>query len=832
MTINFEIDLGHGWFMDSTGRLHRDPNALAPRYQLSSGLHITAKDVEKVAEILKTIQKAMPDKEDPKSVENFKKLGFSNATISFLASVGAIAGTASTVVGIVAAVLVVGAMLVNFTDEESGANKQLEAVKGELEAFSKAIADMLRNTFVVELQAEIAEVIAGVETFVLKFADYKPKADELLKDLDKLRSLERDFVKVVSKALDTLKWGRPYDHSDYPWMWLGNLYWEPEGASAPVPVDIAQGRLRFDHRLAVPFALYSVAAYLMLIKTIAPEYRTTGEYSFTLKALAIQTSTLAANIREQGIARTIFRPEDFVPSSLRSFFGPLFDPPEYVIWHRYSVGAVDLAAYTNAFLRRTPVTVEERENARLGKAAIKRGEIEMLWWPGMNPVEGSLETAWNPPSPLKLLLSRDYPEKSAAEANEVSEGAYTALLITSGYLQLVHQAVVLRDLYTEPNISETVAHTKTSYARNSEGQKSITVTSGPILGLASPITSSARQDTQGFRVRTLLTTQPIGRDNAWKVGYRVVLRSLSLASDGLQVVDPDYADLYRARQVDDVELPTFKRLVVDVDRTRFKGEIVLADRLSDDARGSPTHLLSDGGSGTLKVDTFDWYIPVRWLDFTLRPDGIEKVPLELAATGWTEGAARPVPRTDYTRKIDLGEDIGPGMVGDLAVAWRTAPPDIEGERRNLREESYTVDWSIRWEAERLIVTIEGSPEQRNCLLFLVVEERLKRSGQFLHTVFPVPLNTQMTSVPIEFFEKEKAASERANEALSGAARKHALQGGIEAVRERLDGYLPNEFVLKFGIQELYARYQGVLQQDDQIAPANSPLTEDPGALPS
>jgi len=850
MPVTFEIDLGHGWFIDSSGRLHRSPTSFAPIYKTSSILPFTAKDLENLSTVLKAVGRAMPDKNDPKSVEAFKNFGFSKETINFLASVGAVAGTVNQVVGIVAALVVVAMMVVNFTQEETGANKELQNVKAELESFSKSIADMMKLDFVVQVEDVIPHALDAIQTFTIKFRDYKPKPEELKAELDKLHLLADKVESMASQTTNVAKWVHPYSDSEYPpWQpWLQNLFLYPEGAEAPVLAPtLTQGLLRFDHRLAVPFALYSLAAYLVLIKTIAPEYRTTGQFSPTLKRLAGQTSKLAAAIREFNLARTIYRPEDFFvlldppkffgPPGVYSpgveatwgSFGPLpwantrllnfsggdpgLDPYTYVVYWGYTVGGVDLAAYTNGFLRRPAVTTEEWHSARLGKSAIKRGDVELLWWPGMQP-DSKRRVRVAKHSALDTFFETRDPEESAAEANDASQRDYTQLLISSGYLQLVHQAACLRHLYAEPDSSETVAHVKASYSHQFKAHETIVVTTGPIPLTKVPITSSARRDKQGFRVRNLVTTQPVGRDNGWKVAYRVVLRSID--SD-------DYASVYHTRYVNEVPNsalhvdekeadPTFKTLVVDVNKALIKDEFVLAQRLENDDRGSPATLVSAQGTKKLKVTTFDWYVPVRWLDFTVRPEGTERVARAVAATGWTEESAVPIPATVRSRVISLGEEIlsHSDEMGMFGAEWRTARSEVLGERRNLREETCTVNWSIRWEAERLVVVIEGRPEDRNCVLFLVVEERLKRSEQFLHTVFPVPLNTQITSVPIEFFEEEKAAwkqFEEASRAAFDTVRGLALQGGLAAVRQLLDGYEPREFVLKFGIEELIGRYK-------------------------
>jgi hypothetical protein len=73
-----------------------------------------------------------------------------------------------------------------------------------------------------------------------------------------------------------------------------------------------------------------------------------------------------------------------------------------------------------------------------------------------------------------------------------------------------------------------------------------------------------------------------------------------------------------------------------------------------------------------------------------------------------------------------------------------------------------VTYALEWKADRLHISLDNRPEDRNYIVFLVVEETFSASGTVLHTALPVPMNGQLTYVPQRFFDDEQAAIEKAS----------------------------------------------------------------------
>ncbi len=219
-----------------------------------------------------------------------------------------------------------------------------------------------------------------------------------------------------------------------------------------------------------------------------------------------------------------------------------------------NVGAIDLWRDTDAYLSRIPITDTEVAAATELRAPVRRGQ--ML-------------TAWQPAMMLNLLDPPAFtPEHSAAKANRISQRLYAELLVTSGYAQLVQQVGLLRFLSTEPDRSETVKLGKTIYSSDSQGSQEVKVT-GEEIRFSAPVTSDAHREVQHFRARTLLSTQPRGRQRP--VQYRIWLpkrpapAALAQSSAGARI----RVCLPHTGMSDD-EHKGFARLAVEFDRAMLR----------------------------------------------------------------------------------------------------------------------------------------------------------------------------------------------------------------------------------------------------------------------
>jgi hypothetical protein len=250
---------------------------------------------------------------------------------------------------------------------------------------------------------------------------------------------------------------------------------------------------------------------------------------------AAALEVLAENMRAEGLARTVYITADFQHGAAGGI--PWGIGPEEVIdlsalgfppflkpgSTRFSVGAVDLRVYNNAYF--TP--------------GFSAGSIQL---PGdQYAKQGLLNVRWIPPAKLESYQETiasgqtgyathtryriTNPEECANAANAQAELDYADLLYSSGYLNLVHLVAVLRNEATDPSTSQTV-RAGASLQRKPGASVSVTVKSEPIL-LTGVISSPAQQEAQEYKATVSLTTQPLGRDR--KLHYKVWLRTLSVS---------------------------------------------------------------------------------------------------------------------------------------------------------------------------------------------------------------------------------------------------------------------------------------------------------------
>lgn len=325
MAVEFEVELGKGWYMDSSGRLHREPVPNVAIYKV--GDTFPGFDLSKVSDALGKFASAMPDAKNADSIKKFRDAGMPEGTIKLLAALGTIASAASVVGAVYAAFFAFSYMAGAFKEGPSAAEVAIEQATAELRAFSRSLSEQLRSQFVVDLKANITFALNAAKAFADEMQVYKPDAARIELRLQELRDVERIAALAALKATDVGSWLQEMDRNDYSWTWLMNVHSHPERSAGPVFAYIpSQGNRRFDHRLAMPFGIYATQSYLTVIKGIASEYRTTGQFRDNLRSLAMQTSKMAEVMREQGLGRTLHVPRDFMFRKLGGpSIGPRFD---------------------------------------------------------------------------------------------------------------------------------------------------------------------------------------------------------------------------------------------------------------------------------------------------------------------------------------------------------------------------------------------------------------------------------------------------------------------------------------------------------------------------
>lgn len=809
MDSEFALHLGQGWYVDVDGRFHSEPVTAAATYEQPGGLPFDAKAVK---DAFNDVKGVLPDTDDPKSVAKFRDMGLPEETIKFLGAIGVAAGAAGTAMGIVAFLFAAAKFVGLFTDGDDALMKKVDAVFKELRAFSRSQGNEVRDKMIAEVISELTVALNSVKSYIDELKAYvNDDATQLELRRQELRAMETRAATTALRATSPLSWTRAFDVAEYTgsWFWLnGWLQVQPEAGPQMPYLLPPQADARQDSRIMVPVALYAAQSYLMTIRGITPEFRTTGEFRDNLASLANNLSALAANMRLQSLAKIIYKPEDFiyVPAEF-----PVGDANKITSMTHYTVGAVDLCSDTDAFVRTPPFSDQQWQDAWAGRGTLRRGQMEFYWLPSQTPYT----------YPVK---GYEHPEAAVAEANAIAEQRYVELLLRSGYLQLSHQAALLRHLSTEPRKSETVTG-EAGYALKELGARDVTAKSEQIP-FAGVIESPAKLQRRSWSARTRVGTQPLGHQRM--VDYRILLRSVPALDLGKYSEAPDYDRVYSATYENDPTRPGYKRLKVNFSVDDVIDEVELF-------RGkSPQDLKHSKGKSSLRVTSFDWYVrehsalsgvPSALIDAVRQSiDASDDAQPGHGSGFHAEPAPGPSTKAPGPVMTSVIHNRATVEVADAfdSVAW-LASPSVRGERRHLRDEQVTVAWSFEWLEDRLRVVVDGSADDRNYVLHLVVEEQLI-SGQKLHTAFPLTMNNQITLVPQDFLDREQAAWDFAAKTVDFVSHHYAKSASHIRGKQLEVQVDPTALLSRPGIAELAETYERIAPELVEKATGKLPST--------
>jgi hypothetical protein len=102
----------------------------------------------------------------------------------------------------------------------------------------------------------------------------------------------------------------------------------------------------------------------------------------------------------------------------------------------------------------------------------------------------------------------------------------------------------------------------------------------------------------------------------------------------------------------------------------------------------------------------------------------------------------------------------------LGLGWEDGAQTWQGHHREMLETTIQMHVRLDWQGSNIRVAIENRPEDRNYVVFLVVEETFgsiesdEQPPKVLHTAFPIAINGQLTFVPQSLFDQEKEASDK------------------------------------------------------------------------
>lgn len=749
---DFTIRLAPGLYMDSMGRFLPGPVDGAPTHPAPRGGLPIDPDAAKKA--LQGIADALPKTGDPKSQQALLDLGVPDEVIQALGKIGEIAGTLAKVVPVVGAAVTVAKMLGIL---KSGDDAVLAAIDKLWVKFSKLIEakdEKWTTHEVFKLRNDLYATLDEVTEFQGQVQQGLLSPQILLDKLSEMRALHTQSANAVRALMSPTLWQSSLDGEKFKWVWPGNLFFDP-GPGEPGP-DMRALRPpaeeeRFDHRVMAPSVCATTQVYLTFIKKLAPEFRSSGEFSESIWRTTLRLEDLIVLMLNKTVARTHWFPQEFVylyPVHPQNPPGGVFVPN----YNGYHVGALDLRSTRGRPTTPPIVPYGFGWIFDMTGAQVQWGSVQFNWHP---PAKVVLEDHGNQGSRFRVLN----PDECAKAANTRSEELFAAALYAAGYFHLVQLSGLLRQLYTAPSTSETVTGVVTPY-RSPLPSDQVTVTGVPVPPYP-PATSPATRVPQQTFIRANLNTQPRAARTIL-FPYKVWLRTLPADANA----NSDYKSVFHTHYDDEAQprepgTAPFKRLVCEFDAAGVLAQEMLVEG------ETPEAVVTVGSKDvTLTADTFDWWIPI--------PEVVQSLPQmseysrHLREHGWLapKEAAAPAKRPGKWADFTLVQDVmSESPVSDAIAGQLVHAPGVDpvGERRMIRRTQVTVSCSLSWNGIDLIVRVEGDPADRNFDLFLVIEERLGDHEVWLHTPFLVPVTGQLTFVPEKFFKDEQALIEQSSE---------------------------------------------------------------------
>jgi hypothetical protein len=708
----FSINLGGGLYMDSNGVLSRkNVPANKPTYSQGGGFDLPIKP-ETLEKALKEIKTVIPNKEDKEGIAKLVKLGLEPEFIEALQWIGEAAGKLAKFVPYISTALAVLDILGLFSKAQNPLDllmKQIDERFDKLEQTQKFEAQRNRLLDIKKNRNRIDDVVSSVEDFLIQlsngvFISYEEKLkkrNDYVKEINSIngvstyvRDLLSDETYLIGFYSKDYKFWKFFQ--DQPQFSQPQLFTFPLNKAPKLAIMPGHGESVPYHRLMSLTASYAISKYLILLRAVTPEFRSTREFRGKIYDFAKQLEQLIITMRSDVLVRTVYSSEASISLSLYPYEVTFQNPSDFLEdsipkivedCQRFPVGALDLRYHDDTFFK---------SNDTFFKSDPK--DLLSFQW---------ARTAHLKPN-YRKLLDRDAQvlesysitnwEECALGANAQAEEDYANLLYSSGYLALVHLLATLKQEATDPDRSQTVKGS-TAIQRLAGDTVPMTVTNE--IRFLGTISSPAEQQAQQNEATISFTTQPLDRDIPLQ--YRVCLRTLN-GGESIGVENSTYGNYYRTSYIDDPEHPGFKKLAISLTQELEKFELVSG------LTRSPAEVLQLRGTATMQAMTFDSWLPSH----------------EQAEIGWE----------NYENK-------------DWGSLFKAA-----------RQDEIALDYALSWEADAMTITLKNNnPADRNYIVYAVVEEKLG-SGLVLHTVQRIPITGQLTWVPQAFFDEEKAAIEQ------------------------------------------------------------------------
>ena len=756
--------LGPNLYLDSEGRMHRGVLPEVPAYAPPGGMLRSAQDVSKLAKTFNDIGNALPSEKNKKEFLEFQKkvtdLGLPPELAKLLGVVGNIAGAIGTAFVALGVAVALAKMLGLFGDGPSPLEQLVKARFDALERQFNALAQVISQQQLSRQKQALVSARSAVESFVSQRDSGTMSEAEIQSRLQQLTGL----LSIISTAevlslLDSTTYVTLFDAGKHTlvWPWItSNLFVLPEGAAPQRAVFPTANSAVFDSRLALPLGVQAAQTYLALMQSLFPEFRTTGDLRPQLRNVADKLSDLAASIRNTTLARTMHVEGDFY-SLIDDFY--VVDPlpgvtrPVLKADFTWVVGAIDLCHHDDSFFADVGVGA-----AVASPGPTRRGSLDLRWRLPANLELSPLSSGLVHEDGTAVLQYRITNARQCADAaNDRAAQGYADLLLSSGYMTLVHLAAQLRHAATQPVRSETVGGS-VFLQRHPEPGAAVTVHSTPSLALFPKVTgdieAQAWRELQRVRAIVTVFTQSLPRPSPL-IRYRVLLRTLSSAVSPQVWHEPDYAAVQAATYVDDPLHVGFKRLHLQTSFAAILHEQLLIEGTSQVNGRQFDRVLN------LPAHTFDWWIPTRpspFVSTTLDHPGngalLGREPLQKPSPTFPATLLRPVLRDS------VDADLGSRPLVMLGLGWEEGGQTWHGFHREMAQATVEMRVQAVWRNGQLRVVIDNRPQDRNYVVFVVVEETFgsieadEQTPKVLHTAFKVAINGSLTYVPQALFDEE------------------------------------------------------------------------------
>jgi hypothetical protein len=765
----YAIDLGNGSYLSPSGEITSAPAWIdyrTPVFEVPGG----SLPINPAAwhDAVKEVEDALKSLSDPKDGgKTLMKLGVTEDTLKLLGTAAQIAGTIATITGVVGIAFklasAIGLLRLGPDPLEALVDRRFNELRQQVRSLEEQLTKKDIRNLLEPFKTATNQAYQYNDTL-----DRYPRADHGAASMS--MRLRRDGLPgALTLLLSSATWEATFYADDYKdpdliGCLVQGTYSSAGGTDRRVTFPQADLVSRFDHRLLVPAVTHAVQSYLLVCRTVLPEFRSTGDYYHEMKDAAAGLLQLARRMRSESLGRTRFTEDDF---SRPLWIGR---PPQnawpqdvdesptgaLTLRKQWHLGAVDLCAYTNSVL------IRQWTDARRLGIMDRVGTME-LW----APLAAQLDRAVT-----QCYITN--PDECARDANAASEREYARLLSFSGYTHLLLLTALLRLNAAQPNRSETVTGMTFTGRKVTETQP--TVVRSPQILFTGVIESPATLTEQRFRATLSIDTQPIGRDRPLR--YRIMLRTLRSYSGDDRVWEWPYSAYHAASYQADPADPDFLVLRTDTNDQVRISELELLKWTA-----SPDHRVERSGVAHLTANTFDLYVPEAPL--SRGPEGSLSAVLgrlgppskpgafDAARLGSETGAEETSGPESVLASTTEGSAIAGAVSGIEWLGFDSEPSLEQAQQRHSEHRPINLAWELAWRGSRLEVELESEPIGRNYVVYLVVEEMLEVPNRnILHTAFRVGVNTALTIVPASFFEQEQEAYERAREILSDLARRY------------------------------------------------------------